>query len=69
MMQTLTRTELAWIYTALAREAHRNAIIMANNSPDSIEYKLANIERENAKSVMRKIQTIRNDSSKRIKVD
>lgn len=69
MMQTLTKTELAWIYKALENEAHSHAMIMVNNPTDSVEYKLANIARENARGVMRKIHTALNDGSKRIKID
>lgn len=69
MMQTLTKTELTWIYKALEHEAHSNAYVMANSPDDSVEYKLANLARENARSVMRKIHTALNDGSKRIKID
>ena len=69
MMQTLTKTELSWIYNALAKEAHANAMIMVNSEPDSVEYKLANLARENTKSVMRKIHTVIDEGSKRIKID
>ena len=68
-MQTLTKTELSWIYTALREQSDKCARIMVDNPPDSIEHKLANIERENTRSVMRKIDTARNDGSKRIKID
>lgn len=68
-MQTLTKTELTWIYKALEHEAHSNAMIMVNTDSDSVEHKLANIARENARSVMRKIHTALNDGSKRIKID
>lgn len=68
MMQSLSKTELAWIYKALEKEAHANAYIMANSDTDSVEYKLANIARENARSVMRKVHTVLNDGSKRIQI-
>ena len=69
MMQTLTKTELAWIYKALEHDAHSNAMIMVNTDADSVEHKLANLARENARSVMQKIHTVMNDGSKRIKID
>lgn len=68
MMQTLTKTELSWIYKALEHEAHSNAMVMANSHSDSMEYQLANLARENARSVMRKIHTALNDGSKRIQI-
>ena len=56
MMETLTKTELAWIYNALLKVANDNAYIMANSEDaDSVEYKLANMARENARNTMRKI--------------
>lgn len=68
MMQSFTKTELKWIYKALREEADANALIMVENSPDSVEYKLANIARENARSVMRKIDTVIKNNSKRIEI-
>ena len=68
MMQTLTKTELLWIYKTLEHEAQSHAMLMANSPSDSEEYILANLARENIKSVMRKIRATIDDGSKRIQI-
>lgn len=68
-MEKLCKTELAWIYGALQDRANKNAYIMANTEVDSLEYQLANLDRENMKSVARKIQKIAEENHKRICVE
>lgn len=69
MMQTLTKTELSWIYKAMEREAMRNVEMMNQCEAGSPAYHLAELGRDNARSVMHKIHTALNDGSKRIKID
>ena len=69
MMQTLTKTELAWIYKALEREAMRNTEMMNQCAVGSLEHGIAELGRDNARSVMHKIHAAMNDGSKRIKID
>lgn len=68
MMQTLTKTELAWIYKALEREAIRNTKAMNQCAYGSLEYGIAELGRDNARSVMHKIHNAMNDDSKRIRI-
>ena len=68
MMQSFTKTELAWIYKALEREAIRNTKLMNQCESGSPAYNLAELGRDNARSVMYKIHTAMNDGSKRIRI-
>lgn len=68
MMQTLTKTELSWIYKAMEREAMRNIEMMNQCETGSPAYHLAELGRDNARSVMHKIHTALNDGSKRIQI-
>ena len=68
MMETLSKTELVWIYNALRENADKNARLMVENPADSVEYQLANMARENAKATMRKIQNVIDSNSKRIAI-
>lgn len=68
MMQTLTKTELSWIYKAMEKEAIRNIETMNQCEAGSPAYSLAELGRDNARSVMHKIHTILNEGSKRIQI-
>jgi hypothetical protein len=68
MMQILTKTELSWIYKALEREAMRNIEVMNQVEEGSPVFHLAELGRDNARSVMHKIHTVLNDGSKRIQI-
>lgn len=69
MMQTLSKTELAWIYKAMEKEAMRNIKAMNQSEVGSPIYHLAELGRDNARNVMHKIHTALNEGSKRIKID
>lgn len=68
MMQTLTKTELAWIYEAMKREVYAWNDAMKQCESGSPAYHLAELKRDNARSVMHKIHTAMNDGSKRIQI-
>ena len=68
MMQTFTKTELSWIYKALEREAIRNTKAMNQCEVGSPAYNLAELGRDNARSMMHKIHTALNEGSKRIRI-
>ena len=68
MMQTLTKQELAWIYKAMEREAMRNIKAKNQLEEGSPAYHLAELGRDNARSVMHKIHTALNDNSKLIRI-
>ena len=69
MMQTLTKTELSWIYNAMQREAMRNVEMMDQCEAGSPAYHLAELGRDNARSIMHKISTMIYNGDKRIKID
>lgn len=66
MMQTLTKTELAWIYSALEKEVKQNVNIMNQFEVGSLEYQLAEHKRDAFRGTMHKIHSVLNDGSKRI---
>ena len=68
MMQTLTKTELSWIYKALEKEAMRNIEAMNQSEVGSPAHSLAELGRDNARSVMHKIHTAMNDGSKQMRI-
>ena len=68
MMQTFSKVELSWIYKAMEAEAARNEEVLIQCEVGSPAYFIAELGRDNAQSVMRKINTILNDGSKRIQI-
>ena len=67
-MQTITKTELAWIYSALEYEVMRNVEAMNDFDYDSLEYQLAKHNKEKLRGTMNKIHAVLNDGNKRIAV-
>ena len=67
-MQTITKTELAWIYSALEHEVKRSISVMNDHEYGSLEYQLAEHNKEKLRGTMNKIHAILNDGSKRIAV-
>ena len=68
MMQTLTKTELAWIYSALEHESLRSIKAMNESKYGSLEYQLAEHNRDKLRGTMHKVHSILNDGCKRIAV-
>lgn len=68
MMQSFTKTELAWIYNALDKQAIECIHVMNEAEHGNPIYHLAELKRDNIRSVMRKIHTALNDGSKRIEI-
>ena len=66
MMQTFTKTELAWIYASLDKEVNHNIQVISKTKVGSLEYHLAEHKRDTLRGVMHKIHTVLNDGSKRI---
>ena len=68
MMQTLTKTEIAWIYSALENEVDRLNSMMniarSENHPFAGHY--AECRRDGLRGVMHKLHTALNEGSKRI---
>ena len=69
MMQTLTKTELSWIYNVMEKESMQYAEVMSKCEVGSFAYNFSELARDNLRSVMRKIHNAMNDGSKRIKID
>lgn len=67
-MQTITKTELAWIYSALEHEVMRSVEAMNDSDYGSLEYQIAEHNKEKLRGTMNKIHAILNEGSKRIAV-
>lgn len=67
-MQTLSKTELAWIYSALEKSAKEDLRTMREVGEGNIAYSLAELHKENCRSVMHKIGIMLADGDKRIAI-
>ena len=68
MMQSFTKTELAWIYDALEHESEKSIKVMQESEEGSPLFHLAELSRDNLQSVMHKIHEAMNGESKRIAI-
>jgi hypothetical protein len=68
MMQTLSKTELAWIYNALDKEVKRKISEMNQCEAESPLFHLAELRRDNLRATMHKIHNVLNGESKRIAI-
>jgi len=66
MMQTLTKKELAWIYSALEKEVNEAIEVMNQSENNNLVRHLAECKRDALRGTMHKIHTALNESSKRI---
>ena len=69
MMQTLTKTELSWIYNALKHELENNGKVFDESPRGSLEWILAHHNQECIRGVMYKIMTLRNGNAKRVAIE
>lgn len=68
MMQTFTKTELCWIYSALKDESMKFARIERDTEEPDIARSLAHHQKENMQSLMHKISCILSNNDKRIAI-
>ena len=68
MMQTLTKTELAWIHNALLHKIQHCHEAMANYSENNPVYRLAEMDKENITATMKKICAIVEGECNRIAI-
>lgn len=68
MMQSFTKTELAWIYEALKHETIRKIEQMKECEIGSPAYHLAELARDNTRTTMYKIHEALNGNCKRIAI-
>ena len=67
-MQTLTKTELVWIYNAVINTANECNWQMKDMNPKTPAYMLAELHRDNLESVARKLGAVINNNDKRIAI-
>lgn len=67
-MQTFTKTELCWIYSALEKSAMDDLRTMQEVGDGNTAYALAELHKENMRAVMHKISTALAEDSKRIAI-
>ena len=69
MMQKFTKTELAWIYDALSKEVNRKIAEMNQCEVGSPAYHLAELRKDNLRSMMHKINIALGENHKRIAIE
>lgn len=68
MMQSFTKSELAWIYNALKHEAEKSNQTMQELGENSPLFHLAELNRDNCRATMHKIHEAMNNGCKRIAI-
>lgn len=68
MMQTLSKTELRWIIDALNHDIRGDVAVMEQSTPGSVQYRLAELHRDNLAAVSYKVSNALATDAKRIAV-